>query len=126
MDLVPVVREPAQLWEPFFVHRGTVPAAVRCLSRRRRLRRPQAGGSHRHRPPSLQTPSGGAHLDAMCGETRAAATTQNVKRKDPERAAGSTSLPVRLSASNLFEFQFVQETPARCLALCRMGTGLVS
>ena len=101
MDLVPVVREPAQLWEPFFVHQGTVPAAVRCLLRRRRLRRPQAGGSHRHRPPSLQTPSGGARLDVTSGETRAAATTQFVKRKDQERAGGSTSLPVRLSAFKL-------------------------
>ena len=101
MDLVPVVREPAQLWEPFFVHRGTVPAAVRCLSRRRRLRRPQAGGSHRQRPPSRSLRSSGAHPGATSGETKAAATTQFVKRKDQERAGGSTSLPVRLSAFKL-------------------------
>ena len=100
MDLVPVVRDPAQLWEPFFVHQRTVPA-VRCLLRRRRLRRPQAGGSHRHRPPSRSLRSSGAHPGATCGETRAAATTQFVRRKDQERAVGSTSLPVRLSAFKL-------------------------
>ena len=100
MDLVPVVREPAQLWEPFFVHQGTVPAAVRCLLRRR-LRRPQAGESHRHRPPSRALRSSGAHPGATCGETRAAAITQFVKREDQERAVGSTSLPVRLSAFKL-------------------------
>ena len=101
MDLVPVVREPAQLWEPFFVPQGTVLAAVRCLLRRRRLRRPQAGESHRHRPPSRALRSSGAHPGATCGETRAAATTQFVKRKDQEHAVGSTSLPVRLSAFKL-------------------------
>ena len=101
MDLVPVVREPAQLWEPFFVHQGTVPAAVRCLLRRRRLRRPQAGESHRQRPPSRSLRSSGAHPGATSGETRAAATTQFVKRKDQEHAVGSTSLPVRLSAFKL-------------------------
>ena len=101
MGLVPAVREPAQLWEPFFVPQGTVPAAVRCLSRRRRPTRPQAGGSHRPRPPSRSLRSSGAHPGATCGETKAAATTQFVKRKDQERAGGSTSLPVRLSAFKL-------------------------
>ena len=100
MDLVPVVREPAQLWEPFFVHQGTVPAAVRCLLRRRRPRRPQAGDLPQA-PLSLRRPTDGVHPGAMFGKRKAAVTTQIAKRKDQKNAGGSTSLQVILSAFEL-------------------------
>ena len=100
MDLVPAVREPAQLWEPFFVLQGTVPAAVRCLSRRRRPRRPQAGDLPQA-PLSLQRPTDGVHPGAMFGKRKAAVTTQIAKRKDQKNAGGSTSLQVILSAFKL-------------------------
>ena len=101
MDLVPAVREPAQLWEPFFVHRGTVLAAVRCLLRRRRRpRRPQAG-DFPQAPLSLRRPTDGVHPGAMFGKRKAAVTTQIAKRKDQKNAGGSTSLQVILSAFEL-------------------------
>ena len=100
MDLVLAVREPAQLWEPFFVPRGTVLAVVRCLLRRRRPRRPQAGDLPQA-PLSLQRPTDGVHPGAMFGKRKAAVTTQIAKRKDQKNAGGSTSLQVILSAFKL-------------------------
>ena len=100
MDSVPAAREPAQLWEPFFVHQGTVLAAVSCLLRRRRPRRPQAG-DHPQAPLSLQRPTDGVHPGAMFGKRKAAVTTQIAKRKDQKNAGGSTSLQVILSAFEL-------------------------
>ena len=98
MGLVPVVREPAQLWEPFFVPQGTVPAAVRCLLRRRRRpRRPQTGDLPQA-PLNLQRPTDGVHPGAMFGKRKAAATTHIARRKDQKSASGSTSLQVMLSA----------------------------
>ena len=98
MDLVQVVREPAQLWEPFFVPRGTVLAAVRCLLRRRRRpRRPQTG-DFPQAPLSLRRPTDGVHPGAMFGKQKAAATTHIARRKDQKSASGSTSLQVMLSA----------------------------
>ena len=100
MDSVPAVREPAQLWEPFFVPRGTVPAVVRCLLRRRRSRRPQAG-DFPQAPLNLQRPTDGVHPGAMFGKRKAAVTTQIAKRKDQKNAGGSTSLQVILTAFKL-------------------------
>ena len=101
MDSVPAAREPAQPWEPFFVPRGTAPAAVRCLLRRRRRpRRPQTGDLPQA-PLSLQRPTDGVHPGAMFGKRKAAVTTQFANGKDQKNAGGSTSLQVILSAFKL-------------------------
>ena len=100
MDSVPAAREPAQLWEPFFVPRGIVPAAVRCLLRRRRPRRPQTGDLPQA-PLNLQRPTDGVHPSAMFGKRKAAATTQIARRKDQKNAGGSTSSQVISSAFKL-------------------------
>ena len=84
MDLEPVVQEIAQHWEPRFVPREIVPETVRCLSRRRPLRRDHVG-QQQHFLPVL---SSGAQPDAMSGDIKAAATTQPADEEGQEPVDG--------------------------------------
>ena len=98
MGLVQAVQEAAQPWLPRFVPQEIALETVKCpLRKKLGIQRPDNGLQQHGR----RLLSSGAHPGATSGETRAAATTQFVKRKDQERAGGSTSSPVRLSAFKL-------------------------
>ena len=85
MDLVPAVREPAQLWVPFYVRLEIVKGIVRYLLKRRK---PKASHVVSHQQLSPHRLLDGAHPSAMSGGIEVAVTTPFVGKKGQEHAGG--------------------------------------
>ena len=100
MGLVQAVQEAAQPWVPRFVPQEIALETVKCPLRKKLRIRCLDNGLQQHGRRLL---SSGAHPDAMCGGTKAAATTQAVKREGPGPVGGriTSQVPILKSKSEI-------------------------